>query len=272
MRIETIGQATLYLGDCLEVLPTLPKVRLTLTSPPYWNAREYGGVFYEGYEDYLQFVADVMSRLSTNWLVWVSSYIWRNGRMFDCSGDAARIAEKHGYIRRQQVPWVKPDFAPQPSIDLAPAHELIQLISEPKATANFDQLRVPRRTTYRLGRVATERPSSGAQRGGGVGWGHERDDGCKQAPNIFVCDKLNGSSADYFGHPAAFPPALAEPWILACSDKDDVVLDPFMGSATTGVVAHRNDRRFIGIEVHEPYFDMACQRLENVQRQEKLFA
>ena len=46
-----------------------------------------------------------------------------------------------------------------------------------------------------------------------------------------------------------------------------LVLDPFMGSGTTGVACARLGRRFIGIEIHEPYFDIACRRIEQAYRQ-----
>jgi site-specific DNA-methyltransferase (adenine-specific) len=49
------------------------------------------------------------------------------------------------------------------------------------------------------------------------------------------------------------------------------VLDPFMGSGTTGVACARLGRRFIGIEIHEPYFDIACRRIEEAQRQQDMF-
>jgi DNA modification methylase len=49
------------------------------------------------------------------------------------------------------------------------------------------------------------------------------------------------------------------------------VLDPYMGSGTTGVACAKLGRRFIGIEIHEPYFDIACRRIEQAQRQRDLF-
>jgi DNA modification methylase len=49
------------------------------------------------------------------------------------------------------------------------------------------------------------------------------------------------------------------------------VLDPFMGSGTTGVAAARAGRPFIGVELHEAYFDIACKRIEDAQRQGFLF-
>jgi site-specific DNA-methyltransferase (adenine-specific) len=62
-------------------------------------------------------------------------------------------------------------------------------------------------------------------------------------------------------HFAVFPEQLIEPCILAGCPKGNVVLDPFFGSGTTGVVALRNQRRFLGIEVNETYCKMAWRRL-----------
>lgn len=253
---------TIYHGDCLDVLPQITNARLTVTSPPYWNARTYEGVGWPNYPAYLAWVGDVMTALAagTSWLVWVAGYIWKDGEMHDCSGDAARAARAAGFQWRIQVPWVKDDYAPQPSIDLAPAHELIQVMrNEGAPDGRFDRLRVSRRQAERVGRVASERPSGGAQRGGGVGWGHERGDGMKQAPNVLVIPKLNGD--DRTGHPAAFPPEVVTPWVEAITNEGDVVLDPFAGSGTTLRVAKDMGRRAIGIEVSERYCEISAARL-----------
>ena len=61
-------------------------------------------------------------------------------------------------------------------------------------------------------------------------------------------------------------------WLLYwCSDPGESVLDPFMGSGTTGVAAVRLGRRFIGIEIEPKYFDIACRRLEAATRQPDFF-
>ena len=255
---------TIYHADNREVLATLPEpATLTVTSPPYWNARTYeDDIGWATYEEYLAFLAEVLEVLApkTGWLAWNAGYIWRNGRMYDCAGDAARLAIIAGFTWRVQVPWVKDDFAPQPSIDLAPAHELIQIMRTDSATAGwFDELRVTRREVERVGRMASERPVGGAQRGGGAGWGHERHDGMKQAPNVIVVPKLNGK--DRMGHPAAFPPDVVKPWVTACTRPGDLVLDPFMGSGTTLRVAKDMGRRAVGIELSERYCEIAAKRM-----------
>ena len=68
---------------------------------------------------------------------------------------------------------------------------------------------------------------------------------------------------DKTDHPAVFPEELAEDHILSWSNESDVVLDPFMGSGTTGKMAIRNNRKFIGIEINPDYFKLSQKRLAN---------
>jgi len=62
-------------------------------------------------------------------------------------------------------------------------------------------------------------------------------------------------------HPAPFPEQLANDHIISWSNENDVVFDPFMGSGTTAKMALMNNRKFIGIEKDEKYFEIAKQRL-----------
>lgn len=72
-------------------------------------------------------------------------------------------------------------------------------------------------------------------------------------------------------HPTQKPVEVMK-WCIEQAGKPTVILDPYMGSGTTGVAAMQVGAKFIGIEVHAPYFDIACERIENAQRQERLFA
>lgn len=72
------------------------------------------------------------------------------------------------------------------------------------------------------------------------------------------------------GHPTQKPIAVMK-WCIDQAGNPQTILDPFMGSGTTGVAAVQMGRKFIGIEREERYFQIACQRIENAQRQESLF-
>lgn len=63
-------------------------------------------------------------------------------------------------------------------------------------------------------------------------------------------------------HPTEKPVSLMEVWIKNSSRRGDVILDPFMGSGTTGVAAARIGRKFVGIEIEPLYFDIACRRVQ----------
>lgn len=71
-------------------------------------------------------------------------------------------------------------------------------------------------------------------------------------------------------HPTQKPIALMK-WCIEMLPKPETILDPFMGSGTTGVAAVQMGRRFIGIEREEKYFEIACKRIEDAQRQGDLF-
>jgi len=77
-------------------------------------------------------------------------------------------------------------------------------------------------------------------------------------------------SGEEKSHPTQKPLAVME-WSLGFFPDAHAVLDPFMGSGTTGVACARLGRRFIGIEIDETYFDIACRRIEEAYRQPRLF-
>ena len=87
-------------------------------------------------------------------------------------------------------------------------------------------------------------------------------------PGCFATERLVDASTKAL-HPTQKPLAVMRRLILPGMDT---VLDPFMGTGTTGVAAMDLGRKFVGIEINPAYFALACERIENAQRQEKLFA
>ena len=74
-----------------------------------------------------------------------------------------------------------------------------------------------------------------------------------------------GANKETKGHPAVFPEQLANDHIISWSNVGDIIFDPFMGSGTTGKMAKLNDRKFIGIEKVEEYFDISVKRIEDLK-------
>jgi len=83
-----------------------------------------------------------------------------------------------------------------------------------------------------------------------------------------MCQKGRGEKRS---HPTQKPVALLE-WCLTFVPEAETILDPFMGSGTTGVACANLGRKFIGIEIERKYFDIACERIEAAYAQGRLFA
>ena len=81
---------------------------------------------------------------------------------------------------------------------------------------------------------------------------------------------FNPESAKKVGHPAPFPVELPYRLIQLYTYKNDVVLDPFMGSGTTGVAALKADRKYIGYDIDPKYIELAESRLHSIKMQMEL--
>ena len=93
----------------------------------------------------------------------------------------------------------------------------------------------------------------------------------EDAKTFYVAPK-NVADKKRFGHPTIKPLDFTEKIIRNSTREDDVVLDPFMGSGTTGVACINTGRRFVGMELDKQYFDVAMQRIKKAQRSVKQYA
>jgi len=84
--------------------------------------------------------------------------------------------------------------------------------------------------------------------------------------NLFSVKNSKGD-----GHPTQKPVELMKFWIKQSTQENETVLDPFMGVGATGVAARKLGRKFIGIEIEQKWFDVACKRIENADRQGEMF-
>lgn len=211
MRVETIGNCTLYLGDCAEIMPTLGRVPAVVTDPPY--GIDYGkqGSF----------------SASHGWGPWRENVTWDAERPPREIFDAMRACSKH------QIIWGGNYFT-----DYLPP--TMQWLVWDKGQRNFSLA------------------------DGEFAWSSQQ-----KAARIFTYARSKAKQ-DGKEHPTQKPIALME-WCLGFVKDAHTILDPFMGSGTTGVACVKAGRSFIGIERESSYFDIACRRIDKAYQQGDMF-
>ena len=201
MRTEIIGDATLYLGNCLEIMPTLGKMDAVVTDPPYGiginksNRLSISRGF--GADKWDNIAADLSWLDTTNQL----AIIW-GGNYFGLPPTRCYLVWDKKNDER--------DFA-----------------DFEMAWTNLDQVT----------RIFRLRPMN-----------------------------MDGGKV----HPTQKPIQLMK-WCLGFIPNAHTILDPFMGSGTTGAACVNLGRRFVGIEIEPKYFDIACKRIDQAERQGILF-
>lgn len=204
MRVETIGDATLMLGDCLELMPSLGSVDAIVTDPPY-------GV---GFAAWDQTIPD-----------WLPT--------------ARALASRVVFTTAPTIVW---DY---------PRPDWLAACARPGATARTAQ-------------------------GGFNHWIPVLVYGAKFSTDMrYLPPVANSQRREYpsgYVHPSPKPVELMRWLVSEASEPGELVLDPFMGSGTTGAAAIGLGRKFVGIEINPEYFDHACDRIRAAQSQGRLFA
>ena len=175
-----------------------------------------------------------------------------------------------GWYLRQDIIWHKPNPMPESVKDrCTKAHEYIFLFSK-KPKYYFDSEGIKEDAIWKNDKRAGKgRLTYDGKRQGGEGEGQEAFVAIKDTRN--KRDVWSVPVRAYKGaHFATFPPPLIEPCILAGSRVNDIVLDPFMGSGTTAMVAKQHGRRYIGCELNEDYRELQDKRL-GVESKKDLF-
>ena len=187
----------------------------------------------------------------------------------DLVGIPWRVAfalQADGWYLRQDIIWHKPNPMPESVTDrCTKAHEYIFLLTK-SARYYYDNEAV-KEDAVRAGDV----PGGNGHYIQHSAGGHNKDGltACGQKPVAETRNKRSVwtvTTKPFKGaHFATFPPDLIEPCILAGSAADTLVLDPFSGAGTTGVVAVQHGRRYIGIELNPDYLEMSRKRIQLVR-------
>lgn len=221
-RIETIGRATLHLGDCREILPTLPRVDTVVTDPPYGI-----GFKYRSYED-----------TRDNLVALISATLPSIQAAADRVCILPGITQVHLYPEPSWILCV--DWDTTGSFGAYGYTQWMPVLVYGSDIKGFGNV------------------NGGILKGdkisitGGAGVGFQRE----------------GEKTD---HPCPKPENVMRQLIARLTEPKDTILDPFMGSGTTGVAAVKMGRTFHGVELDPHYFDIACRRIERAARQPDLF-
>jgi site-specific DNA-methyltransferase (adenine-specific) len=236
-RQEIIGDCTLYLGDCLDLLPTLGSIDHLITDPPYEQISQdrIGGIkrndggkvteklTFAGIDGIRDEVARLTAELCQGWA------------LFFCTSEGVApwrdAVERVGLKYKTPMIWVKPDAMPKFN-GQGPAlgHENIVSAWCGKGPARWN---------------------GGGRRG--------------------VFTALTNDPGREGTHPTEKPLPLMRELVSLFTSEGDAVCDPFMGSGTTGVACAKTGRAFIGCEINEKFFDVACRRIEDAYKQPDMF-
>jgi len=291
---------TVLLGDALEQLRTLEpeSVHTCVTSPPYYNLRDYGVAGQIGMEDtpeeyigkLVKVFREVWRVLRPDGTLWVNigdSYATRSGAQPPtntrnrCGHTAKRLPRGYkykdlmgipwllafalradGWYLRQDIIWNKTRCLPESIRDrCTKSHEYIFLLSK-SPHYYFDAAAIcePIAGSSEKRYLQNIKAQKGSDRQPGKSNGPMKAAGKGRTRN--KRDVWSVSTAGFKGaHFAVFPEQLIEPCILAGCPEGGTVLDPFTGSGTTGAVAKRLRRNFIGVEINPEYREMAQERI-----------
>ena len=262
-----IKQTKLYNGDCINVMQTMinegVKVDLTVTSPPYDNLRSYENEVSWDFEKFKD-VADKLYEITADGgvVIWVVNDQVRNGSETGSSFKQALYFMEIGFRLHDTMIFQKANYIPLTHNRYEQSFEYMFCFSKGKPKV-FNPIMIPCKNAGKLESYGIERRSlldkNQAMRAP-EGKTFKKTKDTKYHPNVFTYT-IGGQKT---GHPAVFPDKLAEDQILTWSNEGDTILDPFMGSGTTGKMAILNNRKFIGIELVKDYFEISKKRIEEV--------
>lgn len=249
----------LFEGDCASVLTTFPQlsIDLVVTSPPYDDLRKYKGFSF----DFEPIAAELVRVLKPGGvIVWVVNDATVKGSETGSSFRQALHFMSLGLNLHDTMIYHKKNVMPITSPRYQSVFEYMFVFSKGKPST-FNTIKQPC-------------VKAGQSRQSTTKWKKKGDsdvlvlmDGAdgnynefKPKANIWSYSTGNTTKDAKYKHPAKFPIQLALDHIESWSNPGDIVLDPFLGSGTTGIAARKLGREFIGIEISKEYLDMARDR------------
>ncbi|CAM4464449.1 MULTISPECIES: DNA-methyltransferase [Bacillus] len=251
----------LFLGDSIQWLKTLEteSVDLIFADPPY-NIKKAEWDTFENQESYIQW--------SLEWIVEASRVLKKNGSLYICGFSEILADLKHPASKYfKGCKWLVWHYKNKANLgkDFGRSHEsLLHFRKTKKYTMNQDLVRIP------YGGHTLKYPSHPQAESSQYGSGKKRDNwmphplGAKPKDVIEVPTTCNGMN-EKTPHPTQKPEELVRKFILASSNRGDVILDPFSGSGTTAVVAEQLGRKWLACDTNRQYNEWAIERIQKAE-------
>jgi adenine-specific DNA-methyltransferase len=253
-NFSTKNQVTLYNGDCLEFLKTIPdkSIQLIVTSPPYNVGKPYEKkIKLEQYVAQQKQVIDECVRVLRD----KGSICWEIGNYVD-NGEIIPLDillydafRQNGLQLRNRIVWHF-RHGLHCSKRFSGRYEVILWFTKTdNYTFNLDDVRVPQKYP---GKKYFKGPKAGE---------YSCHPNGKNPSDVWDMPNVKSNHVEKTIHPCQFPIALVQRLILALSNENDIVFDPFLGVGSTAVAAIINNRKAAVSEILKEYYDIACERV-----------
>lgn len=250
--------AVLYLGNSLSILPLLPEnsVNMIFADPPYFLSNgtftcqggkmvsvkkgnwDLGGTTEENYNFHLTWLKLCKRVLKPGGSIWVSG-------TYHSIHQCGHALQSLDYHILNEICWYKPNASPNLSCRFFTAsHETLIWAKKYKSishTFNYRAMRDGIWTDDILKKTE------------------------KQMRSVWALNTTPQIEKKYGKHPTQKPESLLKRVIISSTNKGDLILDPFTGSSTTGIVALKLKRKFIGIDTEKSYLDLSIKRLSHLK-------
>ncbi len=236
---------TFLTGDAIDLMETFPdeSVDLVCTDPPYNLGKNYGNTMdWKQWHEYEEF--------TKNWVAEAKRVLKPTGSLYVFMGiqfvsQLFMILQKMELYLNSWITWHYTQGIGRTK-GFSPRHEdILYFTKSDQYTFNLDEIRIPQKYYRKRNNMKGANPG-----------------------DVWQFSHIHYSNPERLDHPTQKPEALMKRIILASSHEEDVVLDPFVGSGTTCVVANILKRKWVGIDANPEYIEMSEQRLK---KETKLF-
>jgi len=247
-------------GDCLDLLPTIPdgSIDLTVTSPPYDNLRTYNDSLVWS-EDIWRQVLSELYRVTKKGgvVVWVVGDATIKGSETGTSFKQALHAKECGFNLHDTMIYKKQNYTPLTHNRYEQEWEYMFIFSK-GTPRQFNPIKIPCKYA---GQKTWGKPNMYKDNSGELTYVKQTTVSPTKIKGNCWTYLVGSTQTGKIKHPAMFPEQLAHDQIISWSNEGDTVLDPFLGSGTTGVACKNLNRQFIGIEKDHEYFKIAQERI-----------